>query len=254
MTQWKVCTMVLGGGWVDQSTLVRYQVGHEIHAKYIALAATDGERKVVIDTGCRVASTSNNPKFHRTPEEELETVLKKCMGWDLEDVDTVINTHLHSDHCGGNYLFPNAVFFVQRDEWEAAHQLMPNELYYEPVDYGKERINYFRWKLIDGDEELFPGLKVIYAPGHTAGSQFVLLDTEEGVLCFAGDVIPTRVNLEQFLEPGITVDSKKALYSMELVCRCANYVVFGHDDCINTGMRKNFPKVPSAHFFGNNVR
>lgn len=244
--QWEVCSMILGGGTVDRTVLVRYwPPGDMIHVPYVSLAATDGTHRVVIDTGAREVDTVAKPHAHRYPEEELAYTLKHCMGWALHDVDMVINSHLHYDHCGGNHLFPNAKFFVQRGEWRAAWELTPNDRrFYDPGDYSKDRISYFRWEFLDGEEELLPGLRVIPAPGHTHGSQIILLDTAEGVLCFPGDAIPTQLNMEAFLQPAIVVDDRKMFQSMQLIRRTAHRIVFSHDDGIKTGIRNSFPQVP----------
>lgn len=237
--------MILGGGHVDRTVITRsVPYGETIHVPYVSLAATDGVHKVVIDTGAREVDVVKKPWAHRNPEEELAAVLKECMGWGLEDVDIVINTHLHYDHCGQNYMFPNAKFYVQRAEWEAAWDPTPYELsYYVPSDYSKNTVNYFRWELLDGETEIAPGLKVLPAPGHTRGSQIVLLDTEEGALCFPGDTITSQFNLEHNLQPSIVVDDKKLFESMNLVRRIAQRIVFSHDD-IKTGVRNGFYEVP----------
>lgn len=244
--KWEVCTMILGGGTVDRTTITRsWPYGDTIHVPYVSLAATDGTHKVVIDTGAREVDVIKKPHAHRYPEEELPRALKDCMGWNLDEVDIVINSHLHYDHCGGNYLFPNARFFVQRAEWDTAWNPTPYERqYYDPEDYGKNRINYFKWELLNGEEELAPGLKVLPAPGHTHGSQIVLLDTEEGVLCFPGDTVTSQLNLERNLQPSIVVDDRKLFESMALVRRVAQRIVFSHDDAIKTGMRRGFYEVP----------
>ncbi len=78
------------------------------------------------------------------------------------------------------------------------------------------------------------------------GSQIVLLDTEEGVLCFPGDTITSRYNLEQGLTPSIVVDDRAIHQSMELVRRIAQRLVFSHDDEIKTGMRSGFYRVPKS--------
>ena len=237
--------MVLGGGTFDRSGLVRYwKSGEVIHVPYVGIAATDGTHKIVIDTGDRVENM-NKPNFHQSPQEELPYLLKQCMGWETQEVDTVINTHLHSDHCGGNFMFPNAKLFVQREEWLAAWDLSPDDrLYYDTSYYDKHSISYFQWEFLDGEEELFPGLRVLPAPGHTYGSQIVLLDTEEGTLCFPGDTVPTQLNLDQFHPPAITADDQQIFHSMRLVRRVADRIIFSHDDSVKTGMSGGFPLVP----------
>ena len=238
--------MVLGGGHVDRTVITRdWPHGETIHVPYVSLAATDGVHRVVIDTGAYEVDTVKKPWAHRYPEEEMHAALRTAMGWVPEDVDIVINTHLHYDHCGQNYLFPNAKIYVQRAEWEAACHPTPYERqYYHPEDYGKNRINYFQWRFVDGDEEIVPGLLLMLAPGHTRGSQIVLLNTKEGTLCFPGDTITSRVNLEHNRQPAIVVDDKKLFESMELVRRVAQRIVFSHDADVVTGLREGFYRVP----------
>ena len=244
--KWKVCTMILGGGNVDQTVITRdWPHGSTVHVPYVSLAATDGVHRVVIDNGAYEVDTVKKPWAHRYPDEELSAALMNCMGWKPEDVDIVINTHLHYDHCGQNCRMPNAKIYVQRTEWEAACHPTPYERqYYHPEDYSKNRVNYFRWRFVDGDEEILPGLLLMLTPGHTRGSQSVLLDTAEGTLCFPGDTITSRINLEHGLEPSIVVDDKQLFESMEKIRRVSQRIVFSHDAGIGTGMRSGFYEVP----------
>ena len=243
--KWEVCTMILGGGTVDRTTISRSAHGTAVHVPYVSLAATDGVHKVVIDTGAYEVDVVKKPWAHRYPEEELDAVLMSAMGWKREDVDIVINTHLHYDHCGQNCKFPNAKFYVQKKEWEAAGDLTPYEAqYYDPHDYCKSRIPYFRWRFVDGDEEILPGLKLFLAPGHTRGAQFVLLDTEEGALCFPGDSMTCQFNLDNNIEPNIVVDDQAMFKTMDLIRRVSDRIVFSHDDAVKTGMRTGFWEVP----------
>ena len=117
--------------------------------------------------------------------------------------------------------------------------------YYHPEDYAKERINYFRWRFVVGTEEILPGLLLLFTTGHTRGSQSVLLDTQEGTLCFPGDTITSQVNLDHNLQPSIVVNDKQLFESMELIRRVAQRIVFSHDAQIVTGMREGFYPVPA---------
>ena len=239
--------MILGGGHVDRTVITRsWPYGDTIHVPYVSLAATDGVHKVVIDNGAYEVDTVKKPWAHRYPEEELDAALKTCMGWSPEEVDVVINTHLHYDHCGQNCRLPNAKIYVQRSECEAACHPTPYELnYYHPEDYSKDRISYFRWRFVDGDEEIFPGLLLMLTPGHTRGSQSVLLDTDEGTLCFPGDTITSRLNLERNLQPSIVVHDKQLFDSMDRIRLVAQRIVFSHDAEIVTGMRDGFYQIPA---------
>ena len=87
------------------------------------------------------------------------------------DIDLVINTHLHFDHCGQNSVFPHAKIYVQRAEAERAER------------ESKQLWDWFgfmnaRFELLDGDAEIVPGVRVVATPGHTVGHQCVIVGSE----------------------------------------------------------------------------
>ena len=85
------------------------------------------------------------------------------------DIDLVINTHLHFDHCGQNAVFKHAPFYVQRAELSRMRR-ESRELY-DWFDFASAR-----FELLDGDAEVLPGLEVIATPGHTEGRQYGAFD------------------------------------------------------------------------------
>ena len=89
------------------------------------------------------------------------------------DIDLVINTHLHFDHCGQNAVFPHAACYVQRVELDRAKRESPQ--LYDWFDFMNAR-----FELLDGDAEVLPGLSVIATPGHTSGHQCVVAQTGDG--------------------------------------------------------------------------
>jgi N-acyl homoserine lactone hydrolase len=89
------------------------------------------------------------------------------------DIDMVVNTHLHFDHCGQNAVFRHAPCYVQRAELDRARRESPE--IFDWFDF-----NNARWELLDGDAELVPGLSVIATPGHTAGHQSAVIDGSDG--------------------------------------------------------------------------
>ena len=84
------------------------------------------------------------------------------------DIDLVINTHLHFDHCGQNAVFGHAPFYVQRAELSRMQREAPDL-------YGWFDFMNARFELLDGDTEVLPGLSVITTPGHTVGHQSVVV-------------------------------------------------------------------------------
>lgn len=84
------------------------------------------------------------------------------------DISFVVNTHLHSDHCGDNIVFKHAPVVVQRSELDRARVEQQNLV---------DRFDYVgaKFELLEGDAELLPGVTVLATPGHTIGHQSVLV-------------------------------------------------------------------------------
>jgi glyoxylase-like metal-dependent hydrolase (beta-lactamase superfamily II) len=120
------------------------------------------------------------------------------------DIDTVINTHLHFDHCGQNAVFKHAAIYVQRTELARAEREAKD--LYDWFDFMNAQ-----FELLDGDTELLPGLSVITTPGHTEGHQCVVVQSGDGALdVLTGDAIYTpqvyRGPDDQELPPGQAAD------------------------------------------------
>ncbi len=122
-----------------------------------------------------------------------------------EDVDLVINTHLHADHCGGNTrmeggrlhpTFPRAEYLVQRLEWASAAQ--PDDRTqgtYLPANY-QPLILSGQMRLLHGDAQVTPDLRAVVTRGHTLGHQSLLVDGPRPIL-FAGDMATLAVHFER---------------------------------------------------------
>jgi N-acyl homoserine lactone hydrolase len=100
------------------------------------------------------------------------------------DIDMVINTHLHFDHCGQNAVFKHAACYVQRAELDRAQRESPDLCGW--FDFMNAQ-----WELLDGDAEVLPGLSVITTPGHTVGHQCVVVETATGPDLLIGDAAYT---------------------------------------------------------------
>jgi N-acyl homoserine lactone hydrolase len=130
--------------------------------------------RVLVDTGMtqlHPAVADMDPRLYPLDEQDF----------DIRSVDIVVNTHLHFDHCGGNHLFAGKPIYVQRQELEDARNendytipewVDPPGMHYVPVD---------------GELELLPGLRLLPAPGHTRGSQVVVVGGDERPTIVAGD-------------------------------------------------------------------
>ena len=145
---------------------------------------TDGTNRIVVDTGGIPADGVCHMPYYQEADETLDQKLLS-MGVSLDSVNMVILTHLHWDHMSNNHLFPNAKFYVQKAELQYAVAPIPIHI---PA-YDLQLIFKTKYEILDGDEEIIPGLSVLLVPGHSPGSHCVIVDTEAGKYAIAGDFI-----------------------------------------------------------------
>jgi glyoxylase-like metal-dependent hydrolase (beta-lactamase superfamily II) len=177
----------------------------------------------------------------------LEDALREA-GHRPEEVRWVINTHLHFDHAGGNTLrsgtgvrlgFPNATYVVQQHELEFARHtnertrasyLPPN---FEPVAEAG------RWRLIDGEVEILPGIRARLTPGHVPWHQSIVIASGGDTAVFLADLVPTSAHLPLAyimgydLEPLRTLESRRSLYRDALAGHW--WFIFEHDPTVAMG-------------------
>ncbi|WP_103663145.1 N-acyl homoserine lactonase family protein [Microbacterium sp. CJ77] len=151
------------------------------------------------------------------------------LGLRPEDVDTVILTHLHFDHIGNNELFTNARFIVQRDELPNALTPPNFGMFYYPEYAYKVKAIEDRLQIIDGDLQLEPGIDLIRVGGHTPGSMAVMVDTDAGRVCIAGDLMYNYRNLELDWPQGSFWDLPDLVAAYARVKREADIVLPAHD-------------------------
>lgn len=108
-----------------------------------------------------------------------------------DDITHVVLTHLHFDHAENLDLFPNACVVVQRAELLAAVDPVPSQrVFYwkSTVDNLLARKRPAQLQLVEGDYDLFPGIRLLSVPSHTEGMQVVLVDTEKGRVALVSDL------------------------------------------------------------------
>jgi glyoxylase-like metal-dependent hydrolase (beta-lactamase superfamily II) len=149
------------------------------------------------------------------------------LGLEPEDIDAVVNSHLHFDHCGGNTLktaegkwapaFPRARYVVQRGEWEQAlHPVERDRPSYRPAAL-KPLAETGRLDLLDGDGPIAAGVEAVLVAGHTAFHQGIKVSSGGATFFFAADAVPTaaHVDLDYIMSfdlfPAATFEAKKAL-------------------------------------------
>jgi N-acyl homoserine lactone hydrolase len=134
------------------------------------------EGRVLVDTGMTTLHPAVADMDPRVIPLDTQTDV------DVAGIDIVVNTHLHFDHCGGNHLFAGTPTYVQRRELDDARSLDDYTIR-EWVD--APGVQYVP---VDGELELLPGLRLLPAPGHTPGSQVVVVDTGGRPVVIGGDM------------------------------------------------------------------
>ena len=140
---------------------------------------------VLIDTGfSRHYVPGVKSEYQRETIEELSNAIRK-FGYSTDDIDTIVQTHLHWDHTGGMALFRAARFFIQSSELEYIANI-PTLL--EGAFCPSHWLDLLpNFKLLHGSTEIKPGVRVIWTGGHTPGHQVVKVQTSAGDVILGGD-------------------------------------------------------------------
>ena len=159
----------------------------------LAFLLQDGEKNILIDNGRNERYLIDGKGWGGFPafisEQKLLDSLA-AQGLKPQDIDAVIYTHLHNDHAGNCHLFMDATAYCQEEEWDNLLNPCPAELPRRDFDF--DIIPYLKQTKglikIDGDCELMEGIRVVKTPGHTRGSQSVIVNTTNGLRAFIGDL------------------------------------------------------------------
>ena len=179
----------------------------------VSLVETDG-RRILIDTG---------------PASRRLWLFKalESRGLGFEDIDTVVLTHLHWDHCQNADLFTESKVLVHPKEIDYAknpnrHDVMSASYFTDML--GKLRVN----PISDGDE-VAPGVSIIDTPGHTRGHISIVAEHDGERVLVAGDAMPDGGTVRRKLPYNVFWDVNEASESVEKMIAASNVFYPGHD-------------------------
>ncbi|MDX8356420.1 N-acyl homoserine lactonase family protein [Sphingopyxis terrae] len=152
----------------------------------------------------------------------------KAIGIDPSAVKWIINSHLHSDHAGGNRDLPNATIVVQADEWDYAFAEKDRAYHIPEFDTGQPVLK------LRGEHDLHgDGSVVLFrSPGHTPGHQCARVTTPTGIAVLAADCCNLRRSLDELRLPDHCFDVDQYLATLKILRereRRGERIFFGHD-------------------------
>ena len=167
----------------------------------------------------------------QTEDQTVPAQLAKC-GFNPGDVEVLINSHLHFDHCGGNNQLPKATTYLHRDELREARTPEPFErLGYADTGYDHPDA---RFELLEGDITFADGIHLFHTPGHTVGHYSMLIERDDGhPLLFMADVSYTQAAYDAGMQAGFHNNPVDGVRSIARIKRLAKEwgaeVIFTHD-------------------------
>ena len=229
-----------------------------------SLLVRTGKQTILIETGIGNKLPDRMVKFYGQPAKLLDNL--SAAGIAPEDIDIVINSHLHFDHCGWNTVrdksgkivptFPRAKYYAPEGEWVYARK--PSER--DSISFLAENydplVESGQMTLLKGGEEIVPGISVEIFPGHTRHMQAIVVRPPSGAkappkgetdgtaeavpfpnpsptACYISDLIPTSAHIDLTwgmgfdLYPLDTIESKKRYYARAVAEKWLT--VFTHD-------------------------
>ncbi|MBI5592924.1 MAG: N-acyl homoserine lactonase family protein [Deltaproteobacteria bacterium] len=181
--EFTISALLVGIRRVDQGIMTYQQkYGRRIWLPIWSFLVQGNGHNILVDTG--LSDFITPPVFMDEtglPEPLLMEDSLSKKGLVPEEINIVINTHLHDDHCGNNAIFSKADYFIQRKELDFCMNPHPLDYRYEP-----DFITSLNLKPVDGDREILPGIEILFTPGHTPGSQTVRINTAKGKVIIPG--------------------------------------------------------------------
>lgn len=186
MSHYKIHPMVIGTKVFDQGMMTyQHAYGKAYTIPIYSWYLEGGDEKILVDTG--EMSPIQSDDREKAIGGKIYTFEEALDQWGLvpADIDIIIHTHLHNDHCENDYKCENAVIYVHEKELQRIHDPHPLDFRYLE-DYIEDVEANGQIRTVTGDREILPGIDVIHTPAHTDGGLSVAVDTAKGRAIITG--------------------------------------------------------------------
>jgi glyoxylase-like metal-dependent hydrolase (beta-lactamase superfamily II) len=200
-----------------------------------------GPHPVLLDTGCR----PDDARARELRDYVSPATLVERVGVKADAIQTALISHLHWDHWAGHTLFPAAQFVVQKDEvafWTGPiARYEAYRMFAHAPGMGDARV-----REVSGEHEVFPGLKVHWVGGHTAGLQIVSVQTARGPVVLTSDASHFYRNVERYQPTQLITSLPQMLAGFDTIHALAGdpgRIVAGHDPEVGARFRTLEPGI-----------
>jgi N-acyl homoserine lactone hydrolase len=237
MQQYRIRPLVVGINETDQGVMTYLRdYGKRIYLPIYVFYLEGSDRHILVDTGLEqfmVPEAAEKELGYKILEFEAALATLKLTP---EEIDIIIHTHLHNDHCENDYKCTNAEVYVQKAEREFLNNPHPVDHRYYP-----DILDDVQVVEIEGDANIVDGIDVIFSPGHTVGGQSVAINTSEGRAVITGFCCNDKnfPTAGPAIAPGVHIDLTEAYDSIQKIKEMADILIPLHDPGVGT--RKTIP-------------
>ena len=234
MTDYTIHPLVVGANATDQG-IMTYLIGYgkRIWIPIYVFYLEGGPEKILVDTGLEqsvvppAVGTEYSLKI-----QEFEDALA-TFNLTPADIDVVLHTHLHNDHCENHYKCTNARVYVQKREYAFFTNLHPVDHRYFPDLLGDNEV-----VLLDGDQVVTDGVSVLLTPGHTVSGQSIVVNTKKGRAVITGFCCNDQNGRP--VPPGVHLNLLDACDSVRTGKEIVDILLPLHD--LSLGRHRNIPE------------
>ena len=238
MSTYKIHPIVLGTKVFDKGMMTyQHDYGTPFTIPIYSWYLEGGDKKILIDTG------EMHPVQSRDREKAIggkiftfEEGLARH-GLNPEDIDIVIHTHLHTDHCENDYKCSNARFYIHEKELQTIHNYHPLDFRYVS-DFIYEIEENKQVEVVRQDMELLPGIQLMHTPIHTPGGMTIFVQTAKGKAAITGFCVikenfdpPLQIRAMEMevIPPGTHINTYEAYDTMVRVKQMADILLPLHE-------------------------